>query len=22
MTSGAGWSSDPSGKHELRYWDG
>jgi hypothetical protein len=20
--TGAGWSSDPSGAHELRYWDG
>ena len=22
MTADAGWSSDPSGAHELRYWDG
>ena len=22
MTAGAGWASDPSGAHELRYWDG
>ena len=22
MTAGAGWSDDPSGAHELRYWDG
>lgn len=22
MTADAGWSSDPSGVHELRYWDG
>ena len=21
-TQGAGWHPDPSGQHELRYWDG